>query len=273
MSVVGCRVERGEHRNFQVKIRERFARNIRNRETFVERNQPDIALRDELLVVLIRDEIFQNCIGKLHLGNHGTNAGLLDTLADEQENDIRVIRFAGLGEREDVFQLLRDSHVAAENDNKFAADSVFLLQVLRCGDERLDRLEVFQNMELFCGHFRIVFADVGDVALGHTADFVADAVKLLFLAAEMPIERPPLFHEAEIDGVLREDVTENQVGFRTAALFHACDDVGKRDRRGRCDDEVEFFASQMLVDGTLVNDGKEDVGNAFADEINPEKRE
>lgn len=273
MSVVRCRIERGENGDFQIKIGKGFARNVRNRKTFVERDESDIALSDEFLVVLIRDKIFQNRVRKIHFGNHFADACLLNAFPDEQKYDIRIVRFAGFGEREHVFQFLRNAHVPAEDDDKFSADSVFRLQIFRCGNERLNGLEVFQNVKFLCGNLRIVFFDVVDIALRHAADFVAHAVKFFLLTAEMPVKRPPFFHETEIDGVLREDVAQDEIGLGAAAFFHARDDVCECDGRSRRNDEVEMFPAQMFVDCALVNDGKQNVGDTLADEIYPEQRE
>ena len=89
----------------------------------------------------------------------------------------------------------------------------------------------------------------------------------------MPIERPPFFHEAEVDGILREDVAQDEISFGAATLFHACNDVCECDGRRRRDDEVEMLSAQMFVDCALIDKRQENVRNAFAHEVYPEERE
>ena len=128
-SVVRRGVERGEHGQPQVEVRKRFAGNVGNREALVERDESDVALRDEALVVPVGHEVFQNGVFQIHFRDEAADARLPRAFADEQERDVGAVRFAGFRQREHVFQLLRRAHVPAEDDDEFAADAVFFLEV------------------------------------------------------------------------------------------------------------------------------------------------
>ena len=105
-------------------------------------------------------------------------------------------------------------------------------------------------------HLRIMLQHILNICRTHTADRIAERVKLLLLSSEIPVHQafyPFLRHQAHIHGILRENVFQQQIGRRSGVLPFQ---IGNRPREGDgwrgIHDQIEMYISQVLLDGPHI---------------------
>ena len=104
----------------------------------------------------------------------------------------------------------------------------------------------------------------------HATDPVGDRVKLLFLLAEMLIDRTlnaAFAEHADVDGVLRKDILQQKVGTGIVALFDKLDRVAEGNRWGGIQYQIKFDVAKMLLDRLFIDRLNAESRNTLFDDI------
>ena len=104
----------------------------------------------------------------------------------------------------------------------------------------------------------------------HAADEVRDAIELLLLLSEHPIEHPldtRFRHHAQVNGILRKYILQQQVGhsLRVPPLCRL-DHLVERDRRRAVEDKVEPHIAEVPVHGAHKQVLQQQLTNTLLDD-------